>query len=769
MPPKTTLSGPVSGRPPGVPAPAPPDAAADMHRGQLLAAYAGKGPVEDMRFLRGAMFRQNAMTEPMAMRLRQVVRDMNPGVPLEYGAPFNRVSSAPLRVDLRTGVSPALALHELAHLPLARRHAADRALPEPDLAASETISMIPETIAGGVARAGAPSSVEYRQMLRHGPPGVEGIRTPEDMERAARSVQAWAENAHDPSSEFNRKLQAYLRVRRSQPNTGNRDALRLLHGRGFSSHVPFRTSGAPAPDAPDPVAETVRFFRELKASDPARAAEHDAAMKKALSRLLRKESESAPLDTALLPHQRRAADKAAESNLLVAHGLGTGKTLTSLEIARLLEQPATFLVPASVTGHYRKEIGKHTGGRGLESPVSVRSLPEAALRQDVAPGGTLIVDEAHTLRNPDTRKAAYVKALAERAGRLVLLSGTPAYNRPGDLAATINLLHGDSVVPSSPDDFEKVFVGSRQVKPPLLHRLRGVKPGEVKFLQKKDVLLRLLSGRVDVHGRGEENFPSRTDTEIRVPMGPVQSDAYRVVKSGLPVSIKAKIGLNLPPSKTEAKSLNSFLTGIRQASLSPGPYIDGMTPEESAAQSPKLTRAADEIAGRAESPDFRSFVYTNYMEAGAVPMQAALAARGVRSEILHGGVSRKERARMVADYNEGRLPVIIGTSAASEGIDLKGTRLVQILDPHFNQSRIEQAIGRGIRYKSHEHLPEDQREVEVQHFVAEPPRSLWQRVTGRTESGADEWLRSRSVEKQKVIDELRDIMIEASGRRKANR
>ena len=57
--------------------------------------------------------------------------------------------------------------------------------------------------------------------------------------------------------------------------------------------------------------------------------------------------------------------------------------------------------------------------------------------------------------------------------------------------------------------------------------------------------------------------------------------------------------------------------------------------------------------------------------------------------------------------------ILLATSRAKEGLDLKKIRQINILDPWYNLSRIEQIIGRGIRHKSHCGLPETDRNVEV--------------------------------------------------------
>jgi len=58
----------------------------------------------------------------------------------------------------------------------------------------------------------------------------------------------------------------------------------------------------------------------------------------------------------------------------------------------------------------------------------------------------------------------------------------------------------------------------------------------------------------------------------------------------------------------------------------------------------------------------------------------------------------------------------MGTAAAAEGITLKNTRQVHILEPYWNEVRIQQVIGRARRICSHEGLPKDERKVYVYRY-----------------------------------------------------
>lgn len=57
--------------------------------------------------------------------------------------------------------------------------------------------------------------------------------------------------------------------------------------------------------------------------------------------------------------------------------------------------------------------------------------------------------------------------------------------------------------------------------------------------------------------------------------------------------------------------------------------------------------------------------------------------------------------------------VILISKAAAEGLDFKNIRQVHVIDPWYNMNRIEQIIGRAVRFRSHVSLPFRERNVEI--------------------------------------------------------
>ena len=64
--------------------------------------------------------------------------------------------------------------------------------------------------------------------------------------------------------------------------------------------------------------------------------------------------------------------------------------------------------------------------------------------------------------------------------------------------------------------------------------------------------------------------------------------------------------------------------------------------------------------------------------------------------------------------------VIIGSHIVGEGISFKHIRRIYVLTPGWNNSTTEQAIARGIRYKSHDELKPNERTVSIYRVAIEP-------------------------------------------------
>ena len=140
----------------------------------------------------------------------------------------------------------------------------------------------------------------------------------------------------------------------------------------------------------------------------------------------------------------------------------------------------------------------------------------------------------------------------------------------------------------------------------------------------------------------------------------------------------------------------------------------------------------------------RVFIYTGFIDSGIIPIAFALEMNGYRRYkqsntpilenkykdqtyrgdyiIYTGTQSQSLFAKEYLDkgssmIKETNVKVFIGTSKASQGLNLFGYREVHIVDPWHNINLTEQSIGRVIRTGSHLHLPPQERNVTVYQYA----------------------------------------------------
>ena len=160
-------------------------------------------------------------------------------------------------------------------------------------------------------------------------------------------------------------------------------------------------------------------------------------------------------------------------------------------------------------------------------------------------------------------------------------------------------------------------------------------------------------------------------------------------------------------------------------------------------------------------PRKKAIIYSNFVDAGLAPYAAALEREKVPHAFFHGGVSPKARQAAVDAYNQGKLRALLIGPAGAEGISTKGTSLIQLLDPHWNEARTQQARGRGLRFDSHRDLPEELKNVAVHRYLAssEEPGVLSKYLLGRKrERTGDEVLERLTAEKEQFNEAFRNLL-----------
>jgi SNF2 family DNA or RNA helicase len=466
----------------------------------------------------------------------------------------------------------------------------------------------------------------------------------------------------------------------------------------------------------------------------------------------------AELVTPLKPHQSRVVERLKrpdQPGLVVAHGLGSGKTLTSIAAQDALGMKADVVVPAALQANYDKERTKHLGGDAQPIRVStLQGIARGGLSSDANP--LLIVDEAHRARETGTK--AYQALAANQAERRMLLTASPFYNRPSDIAPLINIAAGKDVLPGDPTAFRQRYLTERSVSPGFFGRLRGLQPGVVEELnqKRKGELQAAFKDWVDYHPNSTEGFPDVKRESVEVEMTPQQLKVYDSMMGTAPSWVAAKIKKGLPPSKQESKNLNAFVNAARQVSNTTGAFAPDADP-----QAPKIDAAFQRLQRmRSDNPNARAVVYSNYLQSGINPYKERLTSAGIPFGEFTGELPKAVRDQRVSDYNSGKTPVLLLSSAGGEGLDLKGTRLIQMLEPHWNAEKMKQLEGRGIRYQSHADLPEADRNVLVESYLATRPKpGAIGRFFGRKQQGSvDQYLSTMSSNKERLLDQVRALL-----------
>ena len=468
-------------------------------------------------------------------------------------------------------------------------------------------------------------------------------------------------------------------------------------------------------------------------------------------------------DVELQEHQQRVSDRVSgeDPRLLVYHGLGSGKSLSAIAAAEAAQKVHGgnygVVVPASLRGNFQKELGKFTHGSNPEL-LSYSGL--ALGKKFQAPPETLVMDEAQRLRNPESAASRAAREAAQQAKRLVLLSGTPITNSPSDMANLISMLTNKEITPKQ---FEERYIGYKSKFPGIIPYLRGAQWGEVPYVKNEKELRKLLEGRVDYHPSKTPEGVDVQEEVVKTPLTKAQQKIQKAIRTKVPPGFLWKLDKEFPMSREELAKMNSFLNGLRQVSLSTQSFRGDRDPLKAFDQSGKLQTAMQNLQKALESDERKkALIYSNFVESGVNPYAAALERAGIPHGIFHGGISPEARQKALRDYNEGKLRALLIGPAGAEGISTKGTNLIQLLDPHWNEARTQQARGRGLRFDSHAGLPEDLKNVQVQRYLSgsDEPGFLGRLLGQRRQRTGDEVLETLSQNKEQLNEAFRKILRE---------
>jgi len=461
-------------------------------------------------------------------------------------------------------------------------------------------------------------------------------------------------------------------------------------------------------------------------------------------------------DVKLQPHQADAVRHSrGKPGVILNHGLGSGKTLSSLAIAEDRGGRTLAVTPASLEQNYNKEIQKFVkpdrhDSYTTDSYAKFRKDPMKYVREHKP--DTLITDEMHRLRNPTQAQKA-IQSVRPHVKHHVGMTASLVNNHQSEVAGLVNTVSGQHVM--SQEDFNRKHIGTKKKGPGLWGWLKGIKPGEEESIRDPEGLNKALGPyihRFSGDPEYQKNLPKVEMENVDVEMGDKQQDLMKALGKSNP-SMDYKLRNNLPPSKQEKKNLNSFLTAMRQTANSPAPY--DKTVKDPMEHSPKMRRMVEDMQGAAkDDPNFRGVMYSNYLDGGINPVSEAMKDdKMLRSGVYQGSLTQKKRKELLDQFEKGDVNVLGLSPAGAEGIDLKGVKQMQVMEPDFNPETTEQAMGRTARYKSHHHLPEDERKVNIKKYRSVYPKKWHHRFVDR-DTSVDEYIDQMSKDKKRLNDEF---------------
>ncbi|MFF1508626.1 SNF2-related protein [Streptomyces sp. NPDC058326] len=396
----------------------------------------------------------------------------------------------------------------------------------------------------------------------------------------------------------------------------------------------------------------------------------------------------------------------------LADDMGLGKTITviALHLHRQSDPaaagPTLVVCPTSLMGNWEREIGKFAPG----TPVrrfhgATRDLEDLAdggfvlttygtMRLDAARlatrnWGLVVADEAQHVKNPYSATARQLRTIGARAR--VALSGTPVENNLSELWAILDWTTPGLLgsLGAFRTRFAAAVEGSRD--PAAAARLAAlVRPF-------------LLRRRKSDPGIAPE-LPPKTETDRAVSLTPEQAGLYEAVVRETLAAIAEADGM-------ERRGLVvKLLTGLKQICNHPAQYLKEARPRIEG-RSGKL-ELLDELLDTILAEGACTLVFTQYVGMARL-LETHLAARGVRTQFLHGGTPVAAREAMVARFQNGEVPVfLLSLKAAGTGLNLTRAEHVVHYDRWWNPAVEAQATDRAYR------IGQD-RPVQVHRLIAE--------------------------------------------------
>lgn len=486
--------------------------------------------------------------------------------------------------------------------------------------------------------------------------------------------------------------------------------------------------------------------------------------------------------------------------LLIFHRIGAGKTCASILIAMewVSRRRVIFIVPASLVGNLYKEFRSGCTGNKYINLVERKKLDTLDPRDPIyinliktideridkdydiysfhkyvnlvekgdmnLANALVIVDEVQNIvSETGLFYQTFLKSFQKSPSstRIVVMSATPIFDKPIEIALTLNLLKPINILPIG-NDFNTTFL--------------DVNDKGKHVIKNKELLCSLMSGYISFSpGAPSIAFPDKIIKLVRCEMSPFQFECYKTVEEQ-----EGK-----PDFKNILKLSNAFFIGSRMISniCYPNKRVNENGIESFKGRKlhiDKICRYSikfQKIIIKAKSVKGPSIVYSNFREYGGIePFTKVLEYNGYinitdpnsddkkynkkRYGLWTGreSMSDKELSKSIYNHKDNfdgsMLKFMIISPSGKEGLSLYRTRSIHIMEPYWNSSRIQQVIGRGIRYCSHKDLPLEERNVQIFIYISVAPIKQYKTI--------DEYIYKMMVDKDLILKQFYTVMEDAA-------
>ena len=387
----------------------------------------------------------------------------------------------------------------------------------------------------------------------------------------------------------------------------------------------------------------------------------------------------------------------------LADDMGLGKTVQTL--AALLhdrqqgnDRPNLLVCPTSVINNWQREAARFTpdlpvllhhgpnrhdedtfrGASGQQHLV-ITSYGTMNRDRDLLSSiswRAVILDEAQNIKNPASQQAR--AALGLPADYRIALTGTPVENHVGDLWSIMQFLNPGLL--GSQAEFKRNYFQ------PIQTDRDGAAAARLQKATGPFILRRLKTDRSII-----DDLPDKNETKQYCNLTREQASLYQAVLREAETRLESAKGIE------RRGSILDTLTKLKQACNHPRQLLgDNSAITGRSGKLSRLQEILDEVLPAGD----RVLVFSQFAEMGAILQQHVQETYGLETPFLHGGVTRKQRDRMVQRFQEdpdGPQVFVLSLKAGGSGLNLPRANHVIHYDRWWNPAVENQATDRAFR------------------------------------------------------------------------